>query len=282
MLEYRLRHPAREWSEWIVLSRNPERFIRDCPFLANQSGVSFAAGDIRNFKVPAGKLNAIIHAAAVLNPSAAEAEILSATIEGTGHVIDVALATGCEKVLYTSSGAVYGALSAPVGEDVPSHPTTPYGRAKVEAENILVSSGIDAKIARCFAFVGKYLDRTIYYAIGNFIRDALAGRDIVINGDGSPMRSYLYVDDLVEWLFAILERGESGRSYNVGSDKAISIRDLAVLVRETLQSKSEIKVLGQAVAGAAKCYVPNVSRARDELGLVQKVSLPEAILASSR
>lgn len=286
MLDYRLCHPDRAWSEWIVLSRCPEQFIRNYPKLANQSGVSFVAGDIRDFRTPEGGLDAIIHAAAVLNPLTVESEILSTTIDGTKHVIDVAKATGCGKILYTSSGAVYGALTASVSEAAPCCPTTPYGRAKVEAERLLVSSCLDVKIARCFAFVGKYLDQTIHYAIGNFIRDALAGKDIVINGDGAPMRSYMYADDLVEWLFAILERGESCRPYNVGSDQAISIRDLACLVRDTLhlenQTVGNVKVLGTPVPGAANYYVPVVDRAVKELGLRNRVPLAYAIAMSAR
>ena len=90
------------------------------------------------------------------------------------------------------------------------------------------------------------------------------------------MRSYLYADDLVEWLWAILARGESGRIYNVGSDDAIRIRDLAALVRRALGSTSEIRVLGQTVAGAADYYVPDVSRIRTELGVGVKVDLAEA------
>ena len=104
---------------------------------------------------------------------------------------------------------------------------------------------------------------------------------IVINGDGTPLRSYLYADDLVEWLFAILERGESGRPYNVGSDCAMSIRELAEKVRRALGSDSEIVVKGTPASGVApSVYVPSIDRAREELGLKVKIPLEDAIRLS--
>ena len=146
------------------------------------------------------------------------------------------------------------------------------------AEKMIADSGLDVKIARCFAFVGPHLNRNIHYAIGNFMQNCLDGKPIVINGDGTPLRSYLYADDLVEWMFAILERGESGGPYNVGSDRAISIRELAETVRDALDSKSEIVVKGTPVPGAKQSvYVPNIERARNELGLEVKVSLEDAV-----
>ena len=157
-------------------------------------------------------------------------------------------------------------------------PTTPYGRGKVAAERLLVGSGLDVKIARCFSFVGQYLDRTIYYAIGNFIQNCLDGDPIIINGDGTPLRSYLYADDLVEWLFAILERVKSGRPYNVGSDHALSILELAERVRRVLGTRNEIIVKGRPEPGAKpSVYVPDIGRAQGELGLSVSVSLDEAI-----
>jgi dTDP-glucose 4,6-dehydratase len=105
------------------------------------------------------------------------------------------------------------------------------------------------------------------------------GEPIAINGDGTPLRSYMDADDLVEWLFAILERGESGRPYNVGSDQAISIRDLAEMVRKVLGLKSEILVKGKSSQDVPpSVYVPSISRARDELGLQVKIPIEQAIL----
>jgi dTDP-glucose 4,6-dehydratase len=83
---------------------------------------------------------------------------------------------------------------------------------------------------------------------------------------------------LEEWLFAILEHGVLGRSYNVGSNRAVSILELARTVREVLGSKSEIVVKGSSIAGAApSTYIPSIVRACVELGLEIKVAFEEAI-----
>ena len=65
MLDYRLRHPDWEWAqaEWIILSRAPERFAADYYQLANQAGISFVGGDVRDFAFPRGPFDAIIHSA---------------------------------------------------------------------------------------------------------------------------------------------------------------------------------------------------------------------------
>lgn len=280
MLDYRLRHPEWPWAkaEWVVLSRSPEQFKSANAALATQPGISFVAGDVRDFAFPEGHFDAIFHAATSAITTMSDDEMTSVILDGTKHVVEFAKVAGCRKVLFTSSGAVYGPRTAPASEEDDCRPFTAYGKGKLEAEKILIGSGLEAKIARCFAFVGPHLNRGIHYAIGNFIQNCLDGNPIVINGDGTPLRSYLYADDLVEWLFAILERGETGRPYNVGSDRAVSIRELAETVRDVLGSKSEIIVKGTPKADEKPLvYVPSIERACSELGLEVKVSLEEAI-----
>jgi len=283
MLDYRLRHPDWEWAkaEWTILSRSPERFAAEYPQLANQAGVSFVGGDVRDFTFPQGPFDAIIHAATSAVTTLSDAEMTSVILDGVRHVADFARAIHCKKILFTSSGAVYGPRISSASEDDTCNPVTAYGKGKLAAEQMLVDYGLDVKIARCFAFVGPHLNRRIHYAIGNFIQDCLDGKTITINGDGTPLRSYLYADDLVEWLFAILERGETGRPYNVGSDVGISIRALAEKVRGVLGTQNEIKILGQPTGGPPSVYVPIVSRARHELGLSVKVSLEQAIASTA-
>ena len=95
------------------------------------------------------------------------------------------------------------------------------------------------------------------------------------------MRSYLYADDLVEWLFAILDRGEPGRPYNVGSPHGLSIRELAETVRSTLGTANDIQILDTPTGALPSVYVPDTSRTMTELGLKVKVDLAEAIRLSA-
>ena len=280
MLDYRLRHSDWEWAkaEWVILSRAPERFAAAFPQLANQPGVSFVAGDVRDFAFPQGPFNAIIHAATSAVTTLSDTEMTSVILDGARHVADFAKAAGCRTILFTSSGAVYGPRITPAREEDACNPATAYGKGKLAAERMLAETGLDVKIARCFAFVGPHLNRRIHYAIGNFIQNCLDGKPIIINGDGTPLRSYLYADDLVEWLFAILDRGEPGRPYNVGSGHALSILELAEVVRSVLGTNNEIIVKGQPEPGMKpSVYVPDIGRACCELGVAVSVPLQDAI-----
>ena len=137
--------------------------------------------------------------------------------------------------------------------------------------------GIECKIARGFAFVGPHLPLDAHFAVGNFIRDAMHGISIEVNGDGTSKRSYMYAADMAIWLWTILLRSPASQVFNVGSDQAISILELAHAVASAIGSPAAVRVAQRAGAGEPQQYVPSISKARQHLGLVCEVALEDAI-----
>jgi dTDP-glucose 4,6-dehydratase len=162
-------------------------------------------------------------------------------------------------------------------EEPSLEPTTIYGESKLVAERLLRQAPCEAKIARCFAFLGPHLPLDTHFAAGNFLCDALASRDIHIASDGRAVRSYFYPTDLAIWLWTMLFRAPPLRPYNVGSDHAVSILELAEAIRAEVSPAIEINIDRPAGNEPAVRYVPAISRARTELGLRQTVYLEEAI-----
>ncbi|WP_406699035.1 NAD-dependent epimerase/dehydratase family protein [Singulisphaera sp. Ch08] len=282
--------------ELVVLTRSPEAFARKVPHLAGHRAVRLHEGDVRSFADPEGTFSHVIHAAteasATLNAEAPRV-MFDTIVEGTRRTLELARRSGASRFLLTSSGAVYGRQPAElthVGEDYlgapdPTDPRSAYGEGKRVAEHLVAheyhAHGLDAMIARCFAFVGPYLPLDIHFAVGNFVRDALAGGPVRVAGDGTPYRSYQYAGDLMVWLWSILLRGVPARPYNVGSEESITIGDVA---RRIAESEGVAWVVeGKVTPGAPVTrYVPSTARARDELGLLGSIDFDDAIARTVR
>jgi dTDP-glucose 4,6-dehydratase len=264
--------------------------------LAHDPAVTIAAGDVCKALPPLGTFDACIHAAtsasAYLNADQ-PLTMLETVVEGTRHVLEALGPSGAIPLLFTSSGAVYGRQPpelSHVGEDYSGgpdilNPQSAYHESKRLAELLCAiydeRGAVQAKIARLFAFVGPYLPLDRHFAIGNFIGDALSGREIAVDGDGTPVRSYLYAADMASWLWAILLRGRPRRAYNVGSERAVDIRTLAETVAVTARPALAVTIKGRADAGRPpERYVPDVRRAKAELGLDETVDLATAIDAT--
>jgi len=276
-----------------VLTRSSRAFESKAPHLAQHPAITMLVGDVLSFSFPQAHFSHVIHAAtqssAALNREQ-PALMFDTIVEGTRRCLELAAATGASKFLLTSSGAVYGTQpltlshvpeSSRGGPD-PLDPECAYAEGKRAAEMLcmLASRGaaLETKIARCFAFVGPYMELDAHFAIGNFVRDQLNGGPIRVHGDGTPFRSYMYASDLMIWLWTILFRGTVGRAYNVGSEHAISIRELAHTVADALSPHVAVEIIGTPAPGApAPRYVPCTARARQELGLSSQITLREAV-----
>ena len=278
----------------VVLSREPERFQAANPEFSACPGLTFHKGDIQNrASLPWGEsFSHVLHAAtdSTLGPSLSPLQRFQQILEGTLNILDLAVATRARRFLLTSSGGIYGTQPTDLeafSEDWPGSPfmgdtSTAYSQAKRAAEHLCAlvgeQHGLETVVARCFAFVGPDLPLNVHFAIGNFIRDALTADAITVAGDGTPLRTYLYQSDLAHWLFTLLEHGRPGQAYNVGSDEVISIAALAHLVSDILAPGKPVHILGQADHGAARNrYVPDISKAQQQLGLSVTVPLAETI-----
>lgn len=271
-----------------VLIRDPAAFVRQAPHLGSHSTVEWCYGDVRSFVSPDGNFSFVIHAATAASLPLSQAEPLTTfdtIVNGTKRVLEFAFHSDCQAFLLASSGAVYGpqpvALSH-LSEDYTGAPSpnrceSVYGEGKRAAELLCAASGLPTKIARGFAFVGPFLPMNGHFAVGNFVRDAVTSGTIEVKGDGKSIRSYLYAADLIIWLLAILCEGHTNRPYNVGSDKAISIGDLAYKVSQCM-GDCKVKISGAKNNEPPQRYLPSIDRARTELGLEAWTSLEDALL----
>ena len=285
----------------VVLSRSPEVFAAKALELFANPAITFVRGDILTLKAGdirrqlgsqgPGQFSFVIHAATassgdvyIQNPSL----ITDTIVEGTRAALQFAVETDARRFLFTSSGAVYGRQPSDMTHIPESYAgeaqektRSAYGDAKWKAEQLCAAyhsqHGTEPVIARGFAFVGPFLPLDVHFAIGNFIRDAVNRRPILVSGDGTPYRSYLYTADLVIWLWTMLLRGEAGRAYNVGSEEAHTIHSLANLVAEVCHAPAVHVKEKPDPARPAERYVPSCQCAREELGLRQHIGLADAI-----
>jgi UDP-glucuronate decarboxylase len=281
-----------------VVSRSPYKFLQKFPTLANKPWLILHEGDVLfpNTLPQNENYDFILHAAtdssdaSELTPLQRYRQI----VEGTENMLKLAATCGAHRFLLTSSGGAYGP-QPPEMDYIPEaynsmpdplNPFNAYGVAKRQAEHLCAlygqQYGIKTVVARCFAFVGADLPRDAHFAIGNFIRDALERSQITVKGNGSPVRSYMYQTDLAHWLLTLLQHGASGNAYNVGSDEAVSIADLAYLVRDILAPGKQVHLQRESLSDNAyrSKYVPDISKAKMDLGLELSVPLAKAIRLS--
>jgi dTDP-glucose 4,6-dehydratase len=287
-------------AELVGIGSVAEDFARDCPHLLGLDGVRLIKADVRQLGAEVAaqlpdwgqRIDALIHAAIHVDNRTYERQPLSTLetgVRGVWEALELARTAKVRRFLFVSSGAVYGLQPAATEfmyEDHGAHldsanHQSAYAEGKRIGETLcagyLREHGLPVTIARPFAFVGPRLPLDRQFAIGNFLRDALAGGPIVLQSDGSPVRSYLYAGDLAVWLWTILGRGALGRPYNVGSDRAVTLREVADLVSSIALPGGQVEVRGSAGAEPSSRYVPSTMRARIELGLSETVPLEEAV-----
>jgi dTDP-glucose 4,6-dehydratase len=278
--------------EATILTRSSANFKAKAPHLFEDPLFNFVEGNILSLDSIEGEYPFVIHAATDASAHLIKIDPLkmfTTVINGTEHALEFALKKNAKRVLYLSSGAVYGQQPwdmLHVSEEFfggPNcvDPRSTYAEAKRAAEMLCAiykkQHGMQIGIARIFALLGPYLSLDIHFAAGNFIRDAMSGKKVVVVGDGMPCRSYLYPTDLTVWLWHLLTDAESCKPYNLGSEESISIADLAKKVSNLIGS-GEYEILGQEDPGwHPGRYVPDTRLIVRDFALPQTVDLGAAI-----
>jgi len=184
------------------------------------------------------------------------------------------------KILYISSGAVYGKqLQSNKGFKenylqfnnkifFEKSYKKEYSKIKLKNEKLFQQfgkMGAKVSIVRCFSFVGPNLPLNTNYVIGNIINNILRNENIIIKANYKIMRSFMYSDDLVRWLFKILDHSNNlCPIFNVGSDNKVSIHKIA----NVLAKKYNLEILSPKISSKKiDNYIPNINKARKELNL---------------
>lgn len=263
-------------SKIIILSRNTEQFAIDYPELVIE-GVDLLSFDITSIsELP--KADYVIHAATSTNMNDYNNiynNIGKNNIEkSVSNYCRIALRHHFKsKILYCSSGAVYGKQplniekideNFPLQQDLSnlSIEKQNYCLGKRFAEKEIIGLGklgLSVSIARCFAFSGKYLPKDQHYAFGNFIDKAEKGEDIIVSATGVVYRSYMEADELVISLFEILQIASINCPIlNVGSDTIITLEQLAKKIANEYNVNYSCPNLNKNII--LDRYVPNTNR----------------------
>ena len=242
-----------------VLTRDRVSFCKRLTHLAKRHDITLHSGEPSTCDFPKGEFTHVVHAA----------------MNGCERVLKFAQRCGCQRLLLTSSGAVYAAQSSGrLAEDSPLLPATEYGRQKREDEWLCLNSDVQCVVARLFSFVGPHLKKG--FAASDFAADAAAGGPVRVLGTGEAVRSYLFAADMAGWLLTLLSDGQPGRCYNVGGSEPVSVLQLAQAF--AVAAGCNVTVAGQPQPGlGGDRYVPDVSRAVGELGCKETVPLQEAV-----
>ena len=261
--------------EIIIVARNISKFQIEYSDLIT-SNVHLVQGDI-------GTLNSIPFADIVIH-AASSTNKLDYIKNSRGQKINIERATenycqlasrlhGRSKIVYCSSGAVYGQQPPDLDritenfpfQDVEDLPLAKrdYALGKRNSEKSIVKlgkeQGLSVSIARCFAFYGKHLPTDQHFAYGNFIGQAKIGRDIVVQAKNPVYRSYMAADDLVNALLIIaLHSNDTCPIFNVGSNKAILIHDLAKKIGKEYGVSCELNEITES--NNVDRYVPDTTK----------------------
>ncbi len=252
--------------------------------------ISFTQGDIGNIPLLWSLLydiDCVYHLAArvsvaqsVLHPR----DYNRTNVGGTVSLMEAMRDTGVQRVIFTSSGAIYGNQPhKPVHEEARPHPDSPYAVSKWAAEQYIHTIGelwgIETVALRIFNAYGPNQSLPLSHApvMPRFLQQVLTGGSIVLFGNGQQTRDFVYVDDVVEALISAATAVGINRSViNIGSGAEVSINDLADQI-EQVTGRSVNRIYNPDGVSGVPRIVSDISRAKTLLDFTPRISLERGI-----
>ncbi len=247
--------------------------------------------DLEAVKEHARGATHIVHCAAIAGVDTVRespVRTMRVNVVGTYHALEAALATleTLERFVDFSTSEVFGTRAFNVSEGQVStigsvgEARWTYAVSKLAGEHMAHAYheelGLPAVTVHPFNVYGP--GQIGGGAIRAFIEAALAGHDLVIHGDGSQIRAWCYVDDMVEGVLICLEHPDAvGQAFNIGNPRsAVTINDLAQRVKRLTACPGEL-VFQELHYADVELRIPNVQKAREVLGFEAKVDLDEGL-----
>ena len=245
MVEVLMLNPNKDYQVY-ASGRNEERARKRFTEFADDSAFHFVKYDVLESLESDVNFEYIIHAASNASPNffaTKPVEVIKSNIQGLSNLMEYGLSHGMKRMLYVSSGEIYGEGDGRVfTEDYSGYvncisPRSCYPSSKRAAETLCVSYaqeyGADVVIARPCHTYGPHFTEADNRVYAQFIRNVLRGEDIVMKSTGAQFRSWCYVVDCVSAMLHILLKGENGHAYNIADASSnISIKELAEMIAE--------------------------------------------------
>jgi len=211
-------------------------------------------------------------------------EYNSVNVGGTVTLMEAMRDVGVRRVVFISSGAIYGDQDAqPLREDAEPHPGSPYAVSKLAAEYYVNTIGklwgIETVALRVFNAYGPGQTLPPVHApvIPNFLRQAAANGTLVVQGDGSQTRDYVYIEDVVNAMTAAATApGLNQTVINIGCGRDASVRELVRLVTEVTGGSPEVVYNPRSDRGPLRMCA-DISRAKEKLGYQPSTSLENGL-----
>ena len=240
------------------------------------------AADIRD-SLELDGIDIIVHLAAQISvPISIEHpdETLSVNVDGTSSIIAAAESSGVKRILFASSAAVYGdADQVPISEEAPLTPQSPYAVSKIIGEELLRRSEIESCSFRFFNVYGPNQSAEGGYAavIPAFKKAIAEGKECTIFGDGTQIRDFIHVDDLVRIIGLAIAAEKLPLELNIASGEATSLLDLIEILSESNPDLAP-PIFQEERAGDIHTSLADISRLLDTLPVGDLIDIKEGLV----